>query len=191
MTVARGRSAVTLLMGFYLTQLLLFSTYSCWRNQQAYLHTSPPVPPLLSRLVEHGLLRALAHTCGYASGYGFYAPRVGSHFLTEFRLHTADGRHTTQHYPTLKTLEGRIRYRAFTDLFSTLLPQAHQPTAGAALHRRVSRAVARSLSERLAARQAVAQVACRVGVWYPAPLHLTDARSNSHYVELFHTHSRP
>lgn len=190
--VVKLRQFVVLMMGIYLSQVVLFSTHSCWRNQQEYTHgMGTSIPRLLSWLTENRLLNTIAHTCGYASGYGFYAPRVGSHFLTEFRLYTDAGEQTVHHYPQLKTLEGRIRYRAFTDLFSNMIPREQQIPAGTALHRRILRAVARSLSERLAARQAAARVECHVGVWYPAPLHPTDSARTSHYVELFETHSGP
>ncbi|MFB2121062.1 hypothetical protein [Parapedobacter sp. 2B3] len=186
------RPMAIVLMGAYLTQLLLFSTYSCWHNQREYAHASwPPVPQPLRRFAESDIIRTMGHTCGYAGGYGFYAPRVGSHFLTEFRLRTADGAHTVHHYPLLTTLEGRIRYRAFTDLFSNLLPTNQPTSASVALHRRISRAVARSLCERIAERAAVAHVACHIGVWYPAPLRGSGAEQPPYYLQLFKTHSRP
>ena len=191
MVAGKLQHVVMLLMGFFLIQVMLFSTYSCWHNQQGYGQSgNTALPRLLTQLTHHPLLRALAHTCGYASGYGFYAPRVGSHFLTEFRLYTAEGQQEVRHYPPLKTLEGRIRYRAFSAVFSSLLPHGSQ-AADPDLHRQVSQAVARSLSERLAAMGRASRVECRVGVWHPAPLHPTGGGPASHYVELFNTRLAP
>ncbi|MFC3198265.1 hypothetical protein ACFOET_11640 [Parapedobacter deserti] len=188
--VGKLQQAAMLLMGFFLAQVVLFSTYSCWHNQQEYAHDGgTALPPLLMQLAENPVLRLLAHTCGYASGYGFYAPRVGSHFLTEFRLYTAGGPQEVRHYPPLKTLEGRIRYRAFSDVFSGLLPHPHE-VATPKLQRQVSQAIAQSLSERLAALGTAIRVECRVGVWYPAPLRPSRGYA-SHYIELFDTCAAP
>lgn len=189
--VGRLQPAVMFLMGFFLAQVVLFSIYSCWRNQQEYARDgSTTVPPLLAQLVENPALRLLAHTCGYAGGYGFYAPRVGSHFLTEFRLYTAEGQQTVQHYPALKTLEGRIRYRAFSDVFSGLLPHREAAARPAPRHR-LSAAVVRSLCERMVALGMANRIACRVGVWYPPSLHPSHSGHTAHYIELFDTTAKP
>lgn len=189
--VTYARRLVLSVMALLLSQIVLFSLYSCWHNQQEYgSEAAGAVPPLLSRLVENPILARIAEVVGYAGGYGFYAPRVGSHFITEFRVYTDNGpNHTKLRYPALRTLEGRIRYRAFSDLFSSLIPEGGRSTAND-LQARTSRAMARSISERLASRENAITVVCHVGVWYPRRLHLSSGQWSDHYVELHQTVSR-
>ncbi len=188
----RGHTVALTAIGIYLAQVLLFSTYACWHNQLEYADKATrPVPTTLAHIANHPVFTVPAHICGYACGYGFYAPRVGSHYLTEFRIDHRDGQATIAHYPSLSTLEGRVRYRAFTDLFGGLLPAQDGLVRDRELPRRVARATAKSLTQRTAARLAATRVSCRVGAWYIRPLRPAPVDTSSHYLTLFETDIRP
>lgn len=187
-----GRILVRLLVGFQVSQLLLFSTHSLWRNQQEFgLGAATLAPSPLTLLAENKALSLFAHIGGYATGYGFYAPRVGSHYLTEFRVHIASGpADLVLHDPALRTLEGRIRYRAFCDIFGGLLPQEARLRNPSDWEARICRATARALSERLALRKGATAVTCRIGVWSPAPLRGNGNKTGGQYVQLHETETR-
>lgn len=188
------RMIVSAVLIFLLSQILLFSLYSFWQNQQEYGQNKVyPIPPSLKRVISHPILEGLGELVGYGGGYGFYAPRVGSHFITEFQAYThveKDSAIHVQQYPGLRTLEGRIRYRAYLDLFSSLVQQTETTNRSHELQVRTARAMARSMSERLARRLKVDLIVCHVGVWYPKPLYLRNEQWESHYVKLHQSSSR-
>lgn len=188
------RMIVSAVMIFLLSQILVFGLYSFWQNHQEYgQNTAYPIPQSLQRVINHPVLEGLGELVGYAGGYGFYAPRVGSHFITEFQAYTHESKDSATRvlqYPGLRTLEGRIRYRAYLDLFSSLVQLNEPADSNDELQIRAARAMARSMSERLARRLNVDLILCHVGVWYSKPLYSHHEEWESHYVKLHQSSSR-
>lgn len=108
---------------------------------------------------------------GTNTGYGFFAPAVGSNYGLHVSLYDEHGRLLYEGTdPGLRTLEGRLRYQAFLDVFRNLLPAgtAH-PGQGTSLESRYARAVARSIAGRLALRYQAAGSRCQVLLYRELP----------------------
>ncbi|MEH6305253.1 hypothetical protein RYH73_06340 [Olivibacter sp. CPCC 100613] len=129
-----------------------------WNNFQhsyyAYYRTRQEAPDALTEIVQigqhvfhHSIFRLYAKISGNDMPYGFFAPNIGSQYITEFRLYdTRDSMRLTLSNPKLKNRESLNRYSSFTRLFESLLKEAHRPDKHTSLEQAYGRAVAGSMA---------------------------------------------
>lgn len=144
-----------------------------------------PIP----HAVEQRLLRALhrfpvaqyALFTGACTGFGFYAPQVGSPYQTVFEAYGTDGQllHTATE-PHLRSGSGILRYGAFLDVFQDA------STATDSLTTRYARALVVSLAHNYWRRTRASHVVCKVYRYHPAPLN--DSLTTPHW-RLIHTYA--
>lgn len=77
-----------------------------------------PLPPSLTSLQANGLLSLYAKLSGSEIAFGFFAPNVGSQYITSFTLYNnADKEIATLVGPQLYQAESLNRYSSFTRVF--------------------------------------------------------------------------
>lgn len=180
------RILFTGLGGIHLVLVLLCSTDSLLHNQIQYGGTTTTQPRVLASLLRADIIAGYTHTSGISCGYGFYAPRVGSHFATIFTLYDQAGnRLTTLQHPLKGGLEGRIRYRSFLDQYTCLLPSEAGPDTVETVQRRIARATAVSMAEYLLRAGRATRVTCEVFVWRPEPLWPNVQNGQTGYVPIY------
>ncbi len=90
-----------------------------------------------------------SHYAGIATGYGFFAPQVGSTYTLHTTVTNPAG-DTVEHrsQPPLRRNNSRLRYTSFLDQFSGLLPPTRPVTPADSVHRRYLRLLARQMAIR-------------------------------------------
>ena len=97
------------------------------------------------------LAQRVASYAGTATGYGFFAPRVGSSFLLEASSLDAHGIvHQTTVMPPFKQAHSLIRYHSLLSRLQYLLDDGHERPGGPTLRNRQARAIAHCLAQRIA-----------------------------------------
>ena len=88
-----------------------------------------------------------AHLSGAETGFGFFAPQVGSQYISLFKLYDAKDQLIAEYQqPILEQQESMHRYAAFLDLFQELIAKEKDEQH---LDQRYARAILYSISERL------------------------------------------
>lgn len=96
-------------------------------------------------------VRTFARYAGTATGYGFFAPQVGSSFLLEVSI--LDNRGTVQattHAPLLKQAHSLLRYHSLLGRMQHLLADDTRNARDSSLTLRQARAIAHCLAQRTA-----------------------------------------
>ena len=126
--------------------------------------------------------RFLAHAAGTATGYGFFAPQVGSSFQLEVSLLDASGvPRGTFSGVALKNAHSQLRYHSMINRMQYLLDDTAdtESTAPPSLARRKARAIAHCVAIRLAQqrwRKAPGQMRCDVYVYGTQSLRQHDVQ---------------
>lgn len=110
---------------------------------------------------------------GTATGYGFFAPQVGSSFLLEVTAVDARGdNRATAHMPVLRQGHSVLRYHSLLNRMQNLISEDGSHNGESALPLRQARAIAHCLSQRIARQRwgnMPHQLRCEVFVYdYPA-----------------------
>ena len=103
-------------------------------------------------------LRALSHFSpiaqyaqfsGAGTGYGFFAPQVGSQYISTFELYDEKGQLLRRtNAPGLQKSESFIRYSSYLDLYQDMLLAEGKETASDSLDIRYAKAILYSMAER-------------------------------------------
>ncbi len=118
---------------------------------------------LCQRFIASPLIQYYAYFSGTETGYGFFAPQVGSQYISRFTLYDGQGDILGEYEnPGLRQREGLLRYSGFLDLFQDI---ADAVTPNDSLNMRVARATACSLGERLGEKHGASRVRCQVLVY--------------------------
>ncbi len=111
-----------------------------------------PVLRFLQRTIASGPLSYYGYYSGTATGYGFFAPQVGSAFALHAAVYDAGGQLlqcVTR--PAFRTREAALRYQGSLQLFNRLLPAPHLPPAEGERWQRFAKALAGCIALRMAA----------------------------------------
>lgn len=178
--------------GVHLVLVLLCSTETCLRNTALYREFPKLQRPAewMRCVTELPVISGYTRIVGIHGGYGFYAPRVGSHFVAEFVLFDERGDTLAVVRQPFHGLEGRIRYRRFLDLFSTMLPGEGNGGGADELQWRIARATAVSMAQWMRRTNKAASVTCQVYVWRPAPSKIWRLR-DARYIPIHTVHVNP
>lgn len=105
-----------------------------------------------------------ARFSGAETGFAFFAPQVGSQYISHFHVYDAEGNLLESHsLPQLYQQESMHRYAAFLDLFQELIAKEKEDDH---LDRRYARAVLRSMGQRLGNTvEGASKVKCGISVY--------------------------
>lgn len=105
-----------------------------------------------------------ARFSGAETGFAFFAPQVGSQYISHFHVYDAEGNLLESHsLPQLYQQESMHRYAAFLDLFQELIAKEKGDDH---LDQRYARAVLRSMGQRLGRTiEGASQVKCGISVY--------------------------
>lgn len=141
---------MSLHFGIMLWNNLQHSHYAYRRMKQEEPKALTEIMPIGRQLFQNSIFRLYAKISGTDMPYGFFAPNVGSQYITEFRLYDArDNICYTHGNPGLKTRESLNRYAGFTRLFESLLEEADKPDKHTSFDQNYSRAIASSMARYL------------------------------------------
>jgi hypothetical protein len=109
-------------------------------------------------------VQSYAHFSGAETGFAFFAPQVGSQYISHFHVYDAEDNLLESHsLPQLHQQESMHRYAAFLDLFQELIAKEKEDDH---LDRRYARAVLHSMGQRLGSKiEGANQVKCSISVY--------------------------
>lgn len=166
---------LSILIALHLVVIFLYNTHSTLTGYQAVY---PSVQKhawydgLLSRVLDPLLqwapLAWHARLSGIETGYGFFAPQVGSQYVTRFSMLDALG-DTIQmvEMPPLQRSESQLRYAGFLDAMQAFIGDTATADPD---ELRYARALIHAMAERLARHYGGASVSCEVLVYRHPPL---------------------
>lgn len=101
----------------------------------------------LHKSIQYVPIHYYSRFSGAETGFAFFAPQVGSQYITQFLIYDAGGKLLLNlNKPELKQRESMLRYGAFLDLFQALISQVN---ADDHFDKRYARAILYSLSQRI------------------------------------------
>lgn len=139
---------VSILLGIHLGCVFLFNLSGIMQSYGLLhsLHTHSTlnqIQSLLQQCLSKPYIRYYGDCSGASTLYGFFAPRVGSQYLTRFTLYNANQQaiaHLT--VPLLHSQEGIMRYARLLDVFE---PLVKQPTDTTSFDQRYAKAIFHNL----------------------------------------------
>uniref|UniRef100_F4C990 Uncharacterized protein n=1 Tax=Sphingobacterium sp. (strain 21) TaxID=743722 RepID=F4C990_SPHS2 len=141
---------VSLHFGIILWNNFQHSYYAYYRTRQEEPRALTDIVHIGQHVFQYSILRVYAKLSGNDMPYGFFAPNIGSQYVTEFRLYNnRDSLRFTLGNPKLKNRESLNRYSSFTRLFESLLKEADRSDKPTNLEQAYSRAVAYSMARYL------------------------------------------
>lgn len=131
---------------------------------------------LLRESIHFRPVQSYARFSGAETGFAFFAPQVGSQYISHFHVYDVEGNLLESHsLPQLHQQESMHRYAAFLDLFQELIAKEKEDDH---LDRRYARAVLRSIGQRLGGKiEGASQVKCSISV-YRHPKLKPDAKDS-------------
>lgn len=120
-----------------------------------------------------------AQYSGIACGYGFFSPQVASQYRWHYQTDAG-----VEQPAILRTHEGRVRFSAYMDMFSTLVFIGRWVGPSDSVSIRMAKAVARQLCVRTHQATDGATTGCQVILRHPAPLRESQ-EPHVHYVPLY------
>ncbi|GEM_PF-1650786 len=144
---------------FFIWHLVCMLVYNVSSTVRGYHQlTEETGPGFLHRLQHAGTVftswpvtRRFAQYAGTATGYGFFAPQVGSSFRLVVTALDAQGiKQTTVHTPQLKQPHSVLRYHSLLNRLQNLLQADDGSEEAATLSLRQARAIAHCLARRIA-----------------------------------------
>lgn|GEM_PF-2120844 len=153
--------------------ILLVNLGASWSSYQAFYRPElPHRPGILERLLQAEPLQSYGLLTGTQYGYGFFAPNVGSQYVSRFRLYDAQGQLiASRDHPGLQMQQSLQRYSVFLDQFQRYLKEHEQESQQAKLYRRYLEASMTSMCQRMLERaQGVAKIECTVYLHQPPSL---------------------
>lgn len=142
------------------------------------------VLPKLRELIHYKAIHYYSRVSGTETGFGFFAPQVGSQYLSFFRVYDANNKLIAEYdSPLLTQPESWHRYATFLDLFQSALGKDPDH-----LDQRYARAVLYSMGERLGLQiEEAYRVECLILVFRYPKLHSLQAQplQNASLVPLF------
>ncbi len=169
------RSLYYLFVSWHFVCALAFNVCS---TVQGYRHLQAAVPGsgcihhlqrVAQLLAEWPIARTFAHYAGTATGYGFFAPQVGSSFQLEVTALDAHGEAVASTIqPMLKQGHSLLRYHSLLNRMQYLISGHSASFRSADLRQRQARAIAHCLSQRIARQwwgEGCHAVRCRIYVY--------------------------
>lgn len=172
------RSLFYFVLVWHLTCMLAYNVSSTVRGYRqlteesgsGYFHC---IQRAATALTSWSPIHRFSQYAGTATGYGFFAPQVGSSFLLKVTaVDTTDTAQATAHMPVLKQGHSVLRYHSLLNRMQNLLREDTGGGDESALPLRQARAIAHCLTQRIA-RQRWGKTAyrtrCEIFVYdYPA-----------------------
>jgi hypothetical protein len=124
----------------------------------------PRVLALFREAIHLRPVQSYARFSGAETGFAFFAPQVGSQYISHFHVYDAEGNLLESHsLPQLHQQESMHRYAAFLDLFQELIAKEKEDDH---LDWRYARAVLRSMGQRLGSKiEGASKVKCSISVY--------------------------
>ena len=137
-------------------------------------------------LRQHPVAGPLVHYTGLLSGYGFFAPRVGSSCYLEIGF--TDG--STQQIRAIDAASlfhasGYLRFRSFQHVFYELLPNTADGSHPSTTRQRIAQATVIAIGRRIAARRGATLAFCRLFVYNHPPLRHGSTAAQGQLIELY------
>lgn len=141
---------------FHFGVIILYNILSTsYGYQEIYGKASPNQErhSLISKMKALSHLSSItqyAQFSGAETGYGFFAPQVGSQYISTFEFYDEKGKLLSRtNAPGLEKNESFIRYSSYLDLYQDMLLAEGNKTASDVLDIRYAKAILYSMAERL------------------------------------------
>lgn len=158
-----------LVLAFHFAVIILYNIVSSVAGYEAVYGPNKRsdarmyVQAFARQAIQLAPLRSYGRFSGTNTGYGFFAPQVGSQYISLFTLYAADGSLLGEYSnPGLRQEESLHRYSGFLDLFQDILPSRLKTDS---LAQRYARAVLYSLGRHLGRQKGASRVRCQVLVY--------------------------
>lgn len=151
-----SRSLFYFFLGWHFLCILVYNVHSTARGYgqleevpgSGYFQHAERIANTVASLMP---LRVFARCTGTATGYGFFAPQVGSSFVLEVSLLDGHGSVlATTRTPPLKQAHSHLRYHSLLNRMQHLLEGDMGDGAAVSLTLRQARALAHCLAQRIA-----------------------------------------